>query len=197
MKLGRLKKVDLREVWKTEAQHFTPWLANEENLALLGDTIGLDLECEAVEKNVGPFRADILCKDTANDSWVLIENQVERTDHTHLGQLLTYAAGLKTVTIVWIAQRFTDEHRAALVAFGKNFRSALARKVDEPDGQRNAYECRAEHRRNCDLDGARPCRFDGGMIGNHRHRSLDDLARWKRQVYRLHRVQRHPSPDRR
>jgi hypothetical protein len=114
MKLGRLEKVGLRDVWKTEAQHFTPWLAKEENLALLGDTIGLDLECEAVEKDVGPFRADILCKDTANDSWVLIENQVERTDHTHLGQLLTYAAGLKTVTIVWIAQRFTDEHRAAL-----------------------------------------------------------------------------------
>jgi hypothetical protein len=114
MNLGRLEKVELRDVWKTEAQHFTPWLAGEENLALLGDTIGLDLELEAVEKDVGPFRADILCKDTANDSWVLIENQVERTDHTHLGQLLTYAAGLNTVTIVWIAKRFTDEHRAAL-----------------------------------------------------------------------------------
>jgi hypothetical protein len=115
MKLGRLEKItDLREVWKTEAQHFTPWLAREENLALLDDTIGLDLELEAVEKDVGPFRADILCKETATDSWVLIENQVERTDHTHLGQLLTYAAGLNAVTIVWIAKRFTDEHRAAL-----------------------------------------------------------------------------------
>ena len=125
MKLGRLKKVDLREVWKTEAQHFTPWLANEENLALLGDTIGLDLECEAVEKNVGPFRADILCKDTANDSWVLIENQVERTDHTRLGQLLTYAAGLKTVTIVWIAQRFTDEHRAEIATYRRRIEQAM------------------------------------------------------------------------
>ncbi|QHI68768.1 DUF4268 domain-containing protein [Tichowtungia aerotolerans] len=114
MKLGRLQKVELRDVWKTEAQHFTPWLAGEENLALLGDTIGLDLELEAVEKDVGPFRADILCKDTGTNAWVLIENQVERTDHTHLGQLLTYAAGLNTVTIVWIAKRFTDEHRAAL-----------------------------------------------------------------------------------
>jgi hypothetical protein len=63
---------------------------------------------------VGPFRADILCKDTANDQWVLIENQRERTDHSHLGQLLTYAPGLNAVTVVWIAQRFTDEHRAAL-----------------------------------------------------------------------------------
>lgn len=112
--LGRLDKVDLRDIWTTEAGDFTPWLASEENLALLGDTIGIDLELEAQEKSVGPFKADILCKDTLDGHWVLIENQLERTDHTHLGQLLTYAAGLKAVTIVWIADRFTEEHRAAL-----------------------------------------------------------------------------------
>jgi len=115
MNLGRLEKItDLREVWKTEAQDFTPWLANEENLALLGETIHMDLELEAVEKYVGPFRADILCRNTDDNSHVLVENQVERTDHTHLGQLMTYAAGLDTVSIVWIAREFTDEHRAAL-----------------------------------------------------------------------------------
>lgn len=112
--LGRLERVDLRNVWQNEAGDFTPWLAEEANIALLGDTIGIDLEVEAQEKNVGPFRADILCKDTANDHWVLIENQLERTDHSHLGQLITYAAGLNAVTIVWVAQRFTEEHRAAL-----------------------------------------------------------------------------------
>lgn len=112
--LGRLERVDLREAWLSEASDFTPWLAQAENLALLGETIGLELECEAQEKNVGPFRADILCRDTATGDWVLIENQLERTDHSHLGQLLTYAAGLKAVTVVWVAQRFTDEHRAAL-----------------------------------------------------------------------------------
>ncbi|MBD3672766.1 MAG: DUF4268 domain-containing protein [Planctomycetaceae bacterium] len=112
--LGRLERVDLRNVWETEAGDFTPWLAREDNIALLSDTIGIDLEVEAQEKNVGPFRADILCKDTANDHWVLIENQLERTDHSHLGQLITYAAGLNAVTIVWIAHRFTEEHRAAL-----------------------------------------------------------------------------------
>lgn len=112
--LGRLKKVDLREAWVSEATGFTPWLAREDNLKLLGEVIGIDLELESQEKDVGPFRADILCKDTATDKWVLIENQLERTDHTHLGQLITYAAGLQAVTIVWIAQRFTDEHRAAL-----------------------------------------------------------------------------------
>lgn len=112
--LGRLERVDLRDIWATEAKDFTPWLAKEENLAELAKTINMDLELEAQEKNVGPFRADILCKNTDDDSWVLIENQLERTDHTHLGQLLTYAAGLHAVTIAWISARFTDEHRATL-----------------------------------------------------------------------------------
>ena len=112
--LGRLERVELRSAWATEAGDFTPWLAREENIQLLGEAIGIELEVEAQEKNVGPFRADILCKDTANGSWVLIENQLERTDHIHLGQLITYAAGLQAVTIVWIASRFTEEHRAAL-----------------------------------------------------------------------------------
>jgi len=112
--LGRLKKVELRDIWKTEDRDFTPWLAGEDNMTILSDALGMDLEVEAQEQKVGPFRADILCKDTHDSSWVLIENQLERTDHTHLGQLLTYAAGLEAVTIVWIASRFTDEHRAAL-----------------------------------------------------------------------------------
>jgi hypothetical protein len=112
--LARFEKVELRDVWESESGSFTPWLAQKENLKLLGDTIGFDLELEAQEKNVGPFRADILCKDTTTSQWVLIENQLEKTDHTHLGQLLTYAAGLDVVTIVWIAAKFTDEHRAAL-----------------------------------------------------------------------------------
>ncbi len=115
--LGRLTRVDLREAWETEAQDFTPWLAQDENIGVLAETLEMELEVEAQEKDVGPFRADILCRDANSpdhDAWVLIENQLERTDHTHLGQLLTYAAGLNTVTIIWIAQRFTDEHRAAL-----------------------------------------------------------------------------------
>lgn len=112
--LGRLEPVDLRKAWQDEAADFTPWLAEPENLQLLGDAIGIDLQLEAHEKEVGPFRADILCKETRNDHWVLIENQLGRTDHTHLGQLLTYAAGLDAVAIVWIARRIRDEHRAAL-----------------------------------------------------------------------------------
>jgi hypothetical protein len=110
-----LVQIDLRKVWTDEARDFTPWLAKDENLALLGEVIGMDLELEAQEKNVGPFRADILCKNRGEtDDWVLIENQLEKTDHIHLGQLLTYGAGLEAVTIVWIAEHFMDEHRATL-----------------------------------------------------------------------------------
>lgn len=112
--LGKLERLNPREVWENEASYFTPWLAEANNLGLLGETIGLELECEAQERRVGPFRADILARDTATGEWVLIENQLESTDHIHLGQLLTYAAGLKAVTVVWVAQHFTDEHRAAL-----------------------------------------------------------------------------------
>ncbi|MDB2550416.1 DUF4268 domain-containing protein [Rickettsiales bacterium] len=112
--LGQLGRVELRKIWKTEDQEFTPWLANEENLELLGDTIGIELELVAQEKDVGPFRADILCKNTENESYVLIENQIEKTDHKHLGQLLTYASGLEAATIIWIASKFTEEHRKSL-----------------------------------------------------------------------------------
>jgi len=114
MNLGKLEAVELRDIWSHEATDFTPWLARDENIKLLSDAIRIELEVEGTERSVGAFNADILCKDTVNDNWVLIENQLEKTDHTHLGQLLTYAAGLKTVTIVWIAKKFTDEHRAAL-----------------------------------------------------------------------------------
>ena len=112
--LGRLTPVKLRKVWSSEASDFTPWLAREENLDLLGAVLGVDLELEAQERAVGPFRADILCKEIGSGTWVLIENELERSDHLHLGQLLTYASGLDAVTIVWIAAPFTEEHRSTL-----------------------------------------------------------------------------------
>lgn len=112
--LGRLESVDLRTIWPNESSDFTPWLAQHENLAILSETLGVELELEAREKAVGRFSADILCREVGADRWVLIENQLGNTDHSHLGQLLTYSAGLQAVTIVWIAARFTDEHRAAL-----------------------------------------------------------------------------------
>ena len=81
--LGRLESVSLRQIWESEPADFTPWLAIEDNLRLLGSTIGLDdLELEAQEKDVGPFRADLLCKDSDSEQWVLIENQLEKPTTT-------------------------------------------------------------------------------------------------------------------
>lgn len=115
LNLSKIEIIPLRECWENEATDFTPWLAEEKNIALLADALGIDeLEVKAQEEHVGPFRADILCKDPSNDHYVLIENQLEKTDHNHLGQILTYAAGLDAVTIIWIAEKFTEEHRAAI-----------------------------------------------------------------------------------
>ncbi|MEX0331437.1 MAG: DUF4268 domain-containing protein [Puniceicoccaceae bacterium] len=118
--LGDLERVSLRDVWADEAASFTPWLAKAENLKRLGNTLGMELETEDKEVAVGPFSADILCKDTIDGSWVVIENQIEKTDHRHLGQILTYAAGLDAKTMVWVAANFTDEHRAALDWLNEN-----------------------------------------------------------------------------
>jgi Domain of unknown function (DUF4268) len=112
--LGRLESVSLREAWPNEADDFTPWLAEHENLELLSQALDIPLTIEAVEKPVGAFAADILAKRPDTDQWVLIENQIAATDHRHLGQLLTYAAGLDARIIVWIAKEFRDEHRAAI-----------------------------------------------------------------------------------
>jgi hypothetical protein len=123
--LGKLIPVELREIWKSESQDFTPWLAQEENLKLLGETIGLELQLEAQEKQVGAFWADILCKDLETDNWVLIENQLGRTDHKHLGQIITYAAGLNAKTLIWISDQITDDHRAAIDWLNQNTNSGL------------------------------------------------------------------------
>ena len=119
--LGRLRRVNLRDVWANEATEFTPWLAEPENLEVLGETLGIELEIEAKEKEVGSFYADIVCKGRGTETTVLIENQLEKTDHDHLGKVLTYSAGLQAGTVVWLAERFRDEHRAALDWFKRNF----------------------------------------------------------------------------
>ena len=113
-KLSKITHIDLRECWGNEATDFTPWLSKEENIARLGEVLGFGLAVKAQEEHVGSFRADILCEEPDTGKLVLIENQLERTDHNHLGQILTYAAGLEAVSIVWIAEHFTEEHRAAV-----------------------------------------------------------------------------------
>ncbi len=113
-KFGSLTPVDLRECWPREDSDFTPWLASEENISLLGDAIGAELEVKEQEASVGSFSADILCRNTDDDSLVVIENQLEKTNHAHLGQLLTYAAGLEAVTLIWVVKSFREEHRATI-----------------------------------------------------------------------------------
>jgi hypothetical protein len=112
MKLGRLTPVKLQDCFPHEAHHFTPWLAKAENLEELGRAVDLDLELEGIEVSVGPYYADILATD--GNTKVVIENQYSRTDHDHLGKMLTYAAGLQAQVAIWIAERFTEEHRQAV-----------------------------------------------------------------------------------
>ena len=109
--LSRLKRVDLHEAWSHEAVDFTPWL--QENIDQLGDALGLDLVVEEREAPVGTFSLDLLARDGSGRP-VIIENQLGATDHSHLGQILTYSAGYNASVIVWIAKEFRDEHRAAL-----------------------------------------------------------------------------------
>lgn len=112
--LGRLEPVPLRTEWPREDTDFTPWLAEEVNLALLGEALGMTLELVAREESVGAYSADLRCTNADDGTTVVIENQIERTDHSHLGQVVTYAAGLDASTLVWIAAKFTEEHRAAM-----------------------------------------------------------------------------------
>ncbi len=112
MELGILKTVAARQKWINEARDFTPWLA--ENISALNEAIGLELEVENIEVQCGPYSADILARDTGTDKYVVIENQLEKTNHDHLGKALTYASVLDASTIVWIATEFTPEHKKAL-----------------------------------------------------------------------------------
>jgi len=110
--LGTIEKVDIRDVWKSESADFTPWLS--ENMSRLGDALGMNLESTSIEAEVGGYRLDILARDSDRDSVVAIENQLGETDHSHLGQLLTYTAGYDAKVSIWIARKFREEHRAAL-----------------------------------------------------------------------------------
>lgn len=115
MKLGKLEKVkDLRSVWKHEANDFTKWLAEEENLATLGDELGIDIELRATEAKTGSFSTDILAVEANTNNKIIIENQLEQTNHDHLGKIITYASGHDAKTIIWIVKNTREEHRQAI-----------------------------------------------------------------------------------
>jgi hypothetical protein len=112
-KLGKLKKVeDLRSIWGHEGHDFTPWL--RDNIELLAGAVGLELDLVESESPVGNYAVDLYAKDLNTGRWVIIENQLEQTDHSHLGQLMAYAAGKEAGVIIWISPQFRDEHRQAL-----------------------------------------------------------------------------------
>jgi hypothetical protein len=112
IELGQLQRVELREVWKHEAFDFTPWIV--EHIEVIGQVLGLDLEVVGREQSVGDFAVDILARDLGRNKRVIIENQLEETDHSHLGQLITYAAGLEASVVIWVSSRIREEHRQAL-----------------------------------------------------------------------------------
>jgi len=143
MDFGKLQFLELREVWKNEASDFTPWLA--ENIQSLGDALGLELEVKEREASVGAFSCDLHAVDLASGRTVIVENQLESTDHSHLGQLLTYAAGLEAAVVVWIAKEIRDEHRAALDWLNRKTTSgvdffAVIPKVFRIDNSKPTYE---------------------------------------------------------
>ena len=115
MKLGKIKRItDLRSIWPHEANDFTKWLADEHNLAKLGEEIGIELELEERESSVGNFNVDLYAKEEGTGRKVIIENQLEETDHDHLGKLITYASGKGAEVVVWVVKRARDEHRQAI-----------------------------------------------------------------------------------
>ena len=120
MKLGKIEQVDLREIWKHEATNFTKWLAKPENLDLLSEEIDIELSLIDTEYNVGRFNVDIFAEEASADRKVIIENQLERTDHDHLGKLITYASGLDAEIIVWIVKDVLEEHQQAIDWLNEN-----------------------------------------------------------------------------
>ena len=112
VELAKLSSVKPQDVWPHEAYDFTPWLL--ENAEAVAEVLGIDLELTASEYSVGSFALDLIGRDLTNDCVLIVENQLTATDHGHLGQLLTYAAGTSAATVVWMATAFREEHRQAL-----------------------------------------------------------------------------------
>ena len=121
MKLGKIKRItDIRSVWHHEEKDFSKWLAQDENLKQLSDAIGIDIVLEERESSVGNFSVDLYALEEGTERRIIIENQLEDTNHDHLGKLITYASGKGAEVIIWVVKRARDEHRQAIEWLNQN-----------------------------------------------------------------------------
>ncbi|WP_270392586.1 DUF4268 domain-containing protein [Butyribacter intestini] len=120
LKLGRLEEVDVRKLWSHEQYDFSNWLAKEENIDLLNEALGLTLVDIEKEVFVGSYRCDIVANDETTGERIIIENQLEQSNHDHLGKVITYASGLDAKVIVWIVKEAREEHRSAVEWLNNN-----------------------------------------------------------------------------
>lgn len=120
MELGFLEEVEVRSLWKHEQYDFSNWLAQKENMDYLGDILGLTLSDIDQEVFVGSYRCDLVAKDETSGIKVIIENQLEASNHDHLGKIITYASGLDAKVIVWIVTQAREEHRSAIEWLNNN-----------------------------------------------------------------------------
>ncbi len=124
--IGKLEEVDVRELWKHEQYDFSNWLSQDENIEYLNDIVGLTLIDVDKEVYVGPYRCDIVAKDETSGITVIVENQLEGTNHDHLGKIITYASGLDAKVMIWIVKEAKEEHRAAIEWLNNNTNNEIS-----------------------------------------------------------------------
>ena len=125
MNIGKLKEVDIRSLWKHEQYDFSEWLSKEENINILNEILGLTLVDVSKEAYVGSYRCDLFAVDESTGTKVIIENQLEPSNHDHLGKIITYASGLDAEVIVWIVKKAKEEHRSAIEWLNNNTNSRI------------------------------------------------------------------------
>lgn len=125
MAIGKLEEVDIRELWKHEQYDFSEWLSKKENIENLNDILGLTLVDISKETYVGAYRCDLFAKDETTGIKVIIENQLEMSNHDHLGKIITYASGLDAKVVVWIVKEAREEHRSAIEWLNNNTNSNI------------------------------------------------------------------------
>lgn len=125
MAIGKLEEVDIRELWKHEQYDFSEWLSKKENIENLNDILGLTLVDISKETYVGSYRCDLFAKDETTGIKVIIENQLEMSNHDHLGKIITYASGLDAKVVVWIVKEAREEHRSAIEWLNNNTNSNI------------------------------------------------------------------------